>query len=75
MLIRQVSFLEVYNEVLTDLLEPDARKRAESSLRLVDVPDRGTVCQGLTQVQVSTLEEVRLAFSRDNAGHGVAAPC
>ena len=42
-----VSFLEVYNEQLMDLLIPPESTRP---LRLVEDPMRGVVCQNLTEV-------------------------
>ncbi len=42
-----VSFLEVYNEQLMDLLIPPEATRP---LRLVEDPERGVVCQNLTEV-------------------------
>ena len=44
-----VSFLEVYNEQLMDLLIPPEAARP---LRLVEDPERGVVCQNLTEVRV-----------------------
>ena len=42
-----VSFLEVYNEQLTDLLIASESARP---LKLVEDPRRGVVCQNLTEV-------------------------
>ncbi len=42
-----ISFLEVYNEQLMDLLIPPEEARP---LRLVEDPRRGAVCQNLTEV-------------------------
>jgi kinesin family protein 11 len=47
-----VSFLEVYNEQLTDLLiSPEASR----PLKLVENPRRGVVCQNLTEVRRGVL--------------------
>eukprot|EP00047_Mylnosiga_fluctuans_P020491 m.92966 g.92966 ORF g.92966 m.92966 type:complete len:1128 (-) comp8525_c1_seq1:83-3466(-) len=63
------SFLEIYNEELEDLYidraketKPGPGKKpaqaAGKQLMLVDDPDRGCVCSGLTELPVATLEEV-----------------
>ena len=66
------SFLEIYNEELEDLFvdrpkdtngppKPGVKKTAPASankLMLVDDPDRGCMCAGLTEMPVGTLEEV-----------------
>lgn len=49
-----ISFLEVYNEELMDMLRPDSTAR----LMLVDDDNRGTVCHGLTEVPVTGVKEV-----------------
>lgn len=43
-----VSFLEVYNEQLMDLLIPPEDAKP---LRLVEDPRRGVICQNLTEVR------------------------
>ena len=48
-----VSYLEVYREVIRDLLDP-----AKSNLRVRESPQKGVYVDGLTQEFVSTEEEV-----------------
>lgn len=50
-----VSFLEIYNEDLTDLLSPGSR------LQIQENGSQGTVCKNLSQHSVTTVDEV-MAF-------------
>eukprot|EP00048_Salpingoeca_helianthica_P015751 m.228427 g.228427 ORF g.228427 m.228427 type:complete len:1144 (+) comp17477_c0_seq1:140-3571(+) len=72
------TFLEIYNEELEDLFidkprdtgkgpAPAAGKKAPAAtaapkLMLVDDPERGCVCAGLTEIPVNTLEEIMQAL-------------
>lgn len=49
-----VSFLEIYNEELEDMLEPKNKKK----LLLIDDNKRGCVCANLTEMEVGSVEEV-----------------
>eukprot|EP00040_Diaphanoeca_grandis_P036411 m.232044 g.232044 ORF g.232044 m.232044 type:complete len:1131 (-) comp33613_c0_seq8:3838-7230(-) len=49
-----VSFLEIYNEDLEDMLKPSAK----SKLMLVDHEQRGCVCANLTENQVDNVKQV-----------------
>jgi kinesin family member 11 len=65
-----VSFLEVYNEQLMDLLIP---AEATRPLRLVEDPRRGVVCQNLTEVPVVNPDEVFSLIAAGNRRCQVAA--
>lgn len=49
------SFLEIYNEELEDLLLP--KGTTPKKLRLIDHDSRGTVCHGLSEVPVSSVDD------------------
>ena len=57
-----VSYLEVFNEELFDLLIPsEVREEDRPKLRIVEdksAESRGIYCQGLTEQEVTTAEEV-----------------
>ena len=53
----RVVFLEIYNECIRDLLS-DSDKPATSSLELKEDPKLGISVKGVTQVEVSNLNEV-----------------
>lgn len=52
----EVSMLEIYNENVQDLLNPDSRSK--SGLRVRDHPVMGPYAEGLTSHVVSTYEEI-----------------
>ena len=61
-----VSFLEIYNEDLEDLLTDTAKEK----LMLIDHATRGTVCHGLTEVPVSSsADALRLLLDADKRTH------
>ena len=65
-----VSFLEVYNEQLMDLLLPPEETRP---LRLVEDPRRGVVCQNLTEVPIANVDEAMALLAAGNRRCQVAA--
>lgn len=67
-----VSFLEVYNENIRDLLsndmaDPTVAKEAPEFLDLREDPIKGPVVAGITEVEASTPEEVMALLQRGNA--------
>lgn len=52
----RVSHLELYNEQLTDLLEPEVM--ANDSLRMYEDPHKGTFVQGLDDIVVRSEEDI-----------------
>lgn len=67
-----VSFLEVYNENIRDLLsndyaDPAVGKEAPEFLDLREDPIKGPVAAGITEVEASTPEEVMALLQRGNA--------
>ena len=78
----ELSLLEIYNEQLSDLLEPKSSSSAAASgrLRIREDPDFGPYCPGLTRVQVRTPQQavdlVRLGFasrSTSSTSHNVVS--
>lgn len=67
-----VSFLEVYNENIRDLLSNDygdsaVNKEAPEFLDLREDPIKGPVVAGITEVEASTPEDVMALLQRGNA--------
>ncbi|KAL3678138.1 hypothetical protein R1sor_021094 [Riccia sorocarpa] len=56
------SYLEVYNEVIYDLLEPNSQH-----LELRDSPDQGITVFGLKRIQVSSAEKILELLNQGNA--------
>ncbi|KAL2642170.1 hypothetical protein R1flu_009757 [Riccia fluitans] len=56
------SYLEVYNEVIYDLLEPNS-----GHLELRDSPDQGITVFGLKRIQVSSAEKILELLNQGNA--------
>ena len=57
----KASYLQLYNEMLDDLLVDDAFSK---ELKLFDDPRRGVVCQNLEQVPVTNVEAVSTLLER-----------
>lgn len=62
-----VSFLEVYNENIRDLLSNDYDKEVPEFLDLREDPIKGPVVAGITEVEASTPDEVMALLQRGNA--------
>ncbi|KAJ8610296.1 hypothetical protein CTAYLR_009074 [Chrysophaeum taylorii] len=67
-----VSFLEVYNENIRDLLsndyaDPTVNKEAPEFLDLREDPIKGPVVAGITEVEANTPDEVMALLQRGNA--------
>lgn len=54
-----VSYLEIYNEELSDLLlDPEVKEVERPKLRIVEDKSRGVFCMGLSELEVVSAEEV-----------------
>jgi kinesin family protein C1 len=68
----QVSFLEIYNETLKDLLVPKADATGDKKLA-IKKDARGSVCvPDLTLVDVSSIDQVELLMERASRARSVA---
>uniref|UniRef100_A0A7S1TIM7 Kinesin motor domain-containing protein n=1 Tax=Compsopogon caeruleus TaxID=31354 RepID=A0A7S1TIM7_9RHOD len=62
----RVSHLELYNEVLSDLLVPDDLRGTEN-LRILEDPAKGTVVHGLEEISVQSEAEIFSILERSQA--------
>jgi kinesin family protein 11 len=54
----RVSFLELYNEELQDLLTTDASAKDKGALRLCEDVKKGVVCQNLEEITVLNVNDI-----------------
>ena len=54
----RISYIEIYNEEIKDLLEP-TKKNGQTQLRIKDDPKRGPTVDGLKEEIVNSPEQVR----------------
>eukprot|EP00039_Didymoeca_costata_P033143 m.40858 g.40858 ORF g.40858 m.40858 type:complete len:1102 (-) comp9716_c0_seq1:114-3419(-) len=73
----KVSFLEIYNEELQDLLEPPPKKGqrqvSDKSLKLIDHNTRGTVCHGLKEIEVTSVDDALKLLATAEANSSFSA--
>ncbi|XP_075923745.1 uncharacterized protein LOC116943328 isoform X2 [Petromyzon marinus] len=69
----EVSFVEIYNEAVRDLLKRPTRRRAGSNLRVREHPERGPYVQGLSRHLVSSYDPVAKLIGDGNANRMIAS--
>ena len=67
----QFSMMEIYNEIVRDLLKPADNKRA--GLRVRQSPKRGFYAEGLSEVPVSSYEEIEKKMEEGTTNRTVAS--
>lgn len=68
----KISYLEIYNEMVRDLLTTKASLRSQG-LMLVEDPVKGVVATDLTELQVNSAEEVNALVETGNGRRTMAA--
>lgn len=69
----EMSFLEVYNEQIRDLLNPAPDSMAQGSLRVREHPSLGVYVQSLSKILVSSYYEVRHLMAEGLRSRHIAA--
>lgn len=69
----EMSFLEVYNEQIRDLLNPAPDSMAQGSLRVREHPSLGVYVQSLSKILVSSYSEVRHLMAEGLRSRHIAA--
>merc|ERR1711965_1122887 len=72
------SFLEIYNEVLYDLLDPTAtrgtaKNRKDSHIDVKEDPKLGVYVAGLQEINVDSKEKIEKLMDQGNNARAVAA--
>jgi hypothetical protein len=69
----EVSYAEVYNEQVYDLLVKDRKQTQHKSLKVREHPTQGAYVEGLTVQRVSNYQEVEALFTKGGKARAVAA--
>lgn len=69
----EVSYLEIYNERVKDLLKQDASQTNQHSLRVREHPKQGPYVEGLSKHLVMDYDDIQGIMNRGNANRTTAS--